>query len=166
MTLPPALHLRFDGEAFIPKAPRFAEKHYKAGETYRMVTEQERSRASHDHYFARLRDIWMNLPEMIAENFPSVEHLRKRALIDVGYYDEEIIDCGIRKGTVAVAAAIRKRDDFALVFVREQFVIIRVAKSQSLKAMGPQAFQDSKDKVLALVCEMVGVAPDQITAAA
>jgi hypothetical protein len=159
MTAIPPLVFTYDGEAMIPKVPRLADRHLVVGELYRMSVEEERSMASHRQYFAALHDLWLNLPEDVAENFPSEEHLRKRALIEAHYYDEEIIDCGSNKVAPNIAAAIRKRDDFALIFVRDQFVIIRTAKSQSLKAMGKKLFQQSKQDVLDIVSAMVGSKP-------
>lgn len=154
----------WNGEALEPW-PRFknlCDKELVIGEKYRIDIIEERSQRSHAHYFAQIHDIWLNLPENIASNYPSSEHLRKRALIEANFYDEEIIDCGSNKVAPNVAAAIRRRDDFALIFVRDQFVIIRTAKSQSKKAMGGDQFQGSKTKVLEIISEMIGVNPEEV----
>lgn len=157
MTTPRPLGCVWDGEAFVPKSPRFADRYYVVGETYMMAPHEERSTASHGHYFAALNEGWKNLRENDAERFPTPEHLRKRALVDAGFYDEEIIDCGTNKIAPVVGAAIRKRDDFAIIYIRDQFVIVRTAKSQSVRAMGKKEFEASKTAVLEIVANMVGV---------
>jgi len=162
MSHPPPLHCRWDGEAFAPLRPAVADKHFVVGEVYPLVVHEERSAASHNQYFAALHEAWLNLPETEADRFPSSEHLRKRALVDAGFYDEEIIDCGSNKVAPIVGAAIRKRDDFAVIFIRDQFVIVRTAKSQSKRAMGKAVFQKSKEAVLQIVAGMVRVEPQQL----
>ncbi len=162
MTMHP-LVFSWDGEAMVPKVPRLADRQFVVGETYRLAVQEERSAASHGHYFARLHELWLNLPEDVAENFPTEEHLRKRALIEAKFYDQDIIDCGSNKVAPTVAAAIRKRDDFALIHIQDQFVIVRTAKSQSIKAMGKDVFQKSKEAVLEIVEAMVGVKPAPVS---
>jgi hypothetical protein len=151
------LHCRWDGESFVPLRPKEADKHYVIGEVYPLIVHEERSAASHKQYFASLHEAWMNLPEAEADRFPSPDHLRKRALVEAGYFDEEIIDCGSNKVAPNVGAAIRKRDDFAVIFIRDQFVIVRSAKSQSMRAMGKAVFQKSKDAVLDIAWGLCGM---------
>lgn len=153
------IHCTWDGEAFVPLG-RFAkvcDRAFAAGQLYPLVVQEERSAPSHRQYFASLHEAWMNLPEDVAERFPTDTHLRKRALVEAGYFDEEIIDCGSNKVAPTVAAFVRKKDDFALIFVRDQFVIVRTAKSQSLRAMGKAVFQESKDKVLDIAWGLCGI---------
>lgn len=166
MNAPPPTAFTWDGDAMVPRSARFADRYFVVGETYTLVTHEERSKASHDHYFVRLGELFDNLPESVSQLYPSIEHLRKRALVDAGFYDEEIIDCGSNKVAPNVAAAIRKRDDFAVIFIRDQFVIVRTAKSQSMRAMKKGPWEDSKRKVLEIVEAMVGVKPDQVGNAA
>lgn len=64
---------------------------FTIGARYVLAPREERSSASHRHEFAWLREAWMNLPEHLAEQFPTETHLRKRALIEAGYYDETIV---------------------------------------------------------------------------
>lgn len=153
----------WDGEAMVPRSPRLADKAYCVGETYLLVPHEERTSATHNHEFAWLKDAWLNLPEALADQFPTQEHLRKRALIDGGFYNETIIDAGTNAAAIRVAAAIRQMDEFALVFVRGVHVIRRVAKSQSRRAMNKQEFQASKTAILEIVSGMIGVKPAQLT---
>lgn len=166
MNAPPPTSFTWTGDAMIPRSQRFADRYFVVGETYPMVVHEERSPASHSHYFAAVHEAWKNLPEEAAERFPSSEHLRKRALVEAGFYDEEIIDCGSNKIAPNVGAAIRKRDDFAIIFIRDQFVIVRTAKSQSKRAMGKKDFEASKAAVLEIVAGMVGVKSKELTSEA
>lgn len=138
---------------------------FVVGETYRLVQEEERSQATHNHEFAWLHDAWQNLPENVADLYPTPEHLRKRALIEAGYYNEEIIDTGSKAGALRVAASFRKREEFSLVIVRGAFVIIRSPKSQSRRAMKKAEFQASKSAIMEVIAAMIGVAPEALSQA-
>lgn len=152
----------WDGEVMRPVtsgAARRADRVFVVGETYPLVVHEDRSAASHNHYFAAIAEGWRNLPEALAAKIPSAEHLRKRALIDAGFCDEEIVDCGNQDIAKTVGATIRKHDDFAVIFIRDQFVIIRTAKSQSARSMNKADFQRSKEAVLEIVAGLIGVEP-------
>jgi hypothetical protein len=160
------LVFEWTGEAMVPLNPRAADRQYVVGERYRLEPREERSTAAHNHEFAWLHDAWLNLPETIADQYPSPEHLRKRALIQAGFYNEEIIDVGSKAGAIRVAASLRGIDDFALVLVRGPFVIRRAAKSQSRRAMNKQEFTASKAAIMEVIAGLIGVAPDQLGKAA
>jgi hypothetical protein len=152
----------WDGEHMVPKSQRLADKAYVVGEVYMLVAHEERSMASHSHEFAWLKEAWLNLPEALADQFPTQEHLRKRALIDAGFYDETIIDAGTNAAALRVASAFRSREEFSLVIVRGPAVVIRTAKSQSRRSMKKQEFQASKEAILEVVSGMIGVKPAQL----
>lgn len=157
---------RWSGEAMEPLA-RFhnvANAEFVIGETYRLVEENEQSDKSRAHEFAWLKEAWLNLPESLAEQYPSVEMLRKKALIASGFYDETVIDAGTRAAAQRVAQGVRSRpgETFSVIFVRDCFVVIRTAKSQSRRAMKAHEFQASKTAILETVAEMLGVAPDAL----
>lgn len=162
------LPFQWDGTSMTPTRgfAKRADEQFVIGETYRLTVEEQRSTATHNHEFAWLRDAWANLPEHLAAIYPSPEHLRKRALIDAGYYDETIIDAGTNAAALRVASAVRGFDDFALVIVQRQFVIRRVAKSQSKRAMNRQTFQESKQKIMDIIEDMIGVARGELARAA
>lgn len=158
----PALIFTWDGEAMVPKVPRLADKYFVVGETYPLAVQEGRSTATHNHEFAWLHDAWANLPEDLAELYPSAEHLRKRALIEAGFYDEQIVDAGSNAAAIRVASAFRSREEFSLVVVRGPLVVIRTAKSQSRRAMNKQEFQKSKTAILEIISGMVGVTPETL----
>lgn len=153
-----ALPYRWTGKVMEPERLHLCK--FVPGNTYWL--EKERSEDSHRHAFAWLRQAWKNLPEDFADQFPTSEHLRKAALIQAGYYDETIIDCESRDVAVQWASFARRKDDFAHIVVRGTLVVIREAKSQSRKAMGPAVFQASKEAVLGIVAHMIGVAPEDL----
>lgn len=153
----------WDGEAMIPRSPKLADKAYTVGESYLLVTHEDRSTATHNHEFAWLKDAWLNLPESLADQYPTPEHLRKRALIDADFYDETIVDAGTNAAALRVASAFRSREEFSLVIVRGPAVVIRTAKSQSRRSMNKKDFQASKTAILEVVSNMIGVKPEQLT---
>ena len=157
MTTPIAFS--WDGKSMVPLHPRRADRVYVVGERYTLVEHHERSHATHSHQFAWLKDAWMNLPEELADNYPTPEHLRKRALIDCGFFNETAIDCGSNAAALRVASHIRSKDDFAMVFVRGVFVIERTAKSQSRRAMDAKEFNASKQAILEHIAGMIGTEP-------
>lgn len=133
------------------------------GECVRLERHEERSGRSHNHFFAALNDAWLNLPEGEAERFPSAEHLRKWALIKAGYRNEITIACASRAEAIRKIADIKSLDDYAVAVARENVLIVYTAKSQSVKAMGKADFQASKDAVLGIIADLIGVAPDTLS---
>lgn len=155
---------QWSGEAMAP-LPRFAKRcdaELVIGEVYTLVAHEVRSQASHNAYFAAVSRAWQNLPEHLAERFPTAEHLRKYALIKTGYHDERSIVAASKAEAQRIAAFIRPLDDFAIVTVSEAVVTVYTAKSQSMRAMGKAVFQASKEAVLALLADMVGTTPDEL----
>lgn len=164
MTGPSPVTYRWDGDVMVP-LPRhhnLVNAQFTVGGLYRLVEESERSQLSHDHQFAWLTEAWRNLPDNLAELYPSPNHLRKRALIEAGYFDETVVDAGSNAAAIRVAAAFRAREEFAHVVVRGPMVAIRTAKSQSRRAMKAPEFQASKTAILEIVAGMIGVAPDEL----
>lgn len=155
----PPLAMTWDGEALRPRHPRRADQHLVVGQTYTLVEHQDRSQASHNHQFAWLAEAWRSLPETLADAIPSPEHLRKRALIETGWFDETLVDAGSQAAALRVAAFMRGSDDLAQIVTRGPLVARRVAKSQSVRAMGNAAFQKSKSDILGWVAGVLGVDP-------
>lgn len=144
--------LRYEGDGeFKPAAPywaRQADRDFVVGMTYRLVEHQERSMASHRHYFSALNEIWQSLPDELAALYPTVEHMRKALLIRESYADERSIVCSTKAEAVRIAAFVKPMDEYAIVVVREAVVKVYTAQSQSTKAMGAKVFQESKERVL------------------
>ena len=155
--------MHWDGEALRPRAgsywSRLADDRFVIGEQY-LVTEQlESSARSRSHFFAVLKDHWDSFPDALLERFPSVEHLRKYALIKSGFHNRESVVLGSHADAERVAAFMRPKDEFALVVVTECEVARYTAKSQRPAAMGRTEFQKSKDAVLDFCNKLLGIEP-------
>ncbi len=166
MTAP--IPFRWSGEAMVPAA-RFAkqcEKEFVIGEIYPMAVQEERSGVSHRHLFASIREAWLNLPDDLAEQFKTPEHLRKWALIEAGYADERTVVCSSKLEARKIAAFMRPMDEFAIVVARDSVIKVYTAKSQSTRAMNKRDFQESKTKVLDIISGLIGVTPEALSAQA
>jgi hypothetical protein len=131
-------------------------RQYVVGETYPLIPYEGRSQASHSHYFACVTEGWRNLPEILAERFPTVEHLRKYALIKTGYADERSFVCKSRAEAIRLAAFLEPIDNYAIIDAREATVKVYTAQSQSRAAMGARVFGESKTAVLQYISQLIG----------
>lgn len=156
----------WDGESMapLPRFQRLCDKQFVVGESYPLIVQEQRSRETHAHYFAALHDAWQNLPEDVAERFPTDEHLRKYALIRAGFADERSIVCSSKAEAQRIAAFIKPIDGYAIVVVKEATIKVYTAQSQSMRAMGKAEFQKSKQAVLDVVSGMIGVHAKELAA--
>ena len=138
--------------ALDPKVVRY----YDADSVYRLEPREERSSNSHRHYFSCINEAWSNLPETLAERFPTAEHLRKYTLIKAGYFDARTIVAASTAEAQRIAAFVRPLDEFAVVTAREATVAVYTARSQSVRAMGAKEFAASKNAVLDELASMIG----------
>jgi hypothetical protein len=150
---------RWTGTEMVPLRPRLADRQYVIGEEYSLVPHEDRSPASHRHFFAAVNEAWKSLPEDMADSFPTPDHLRKYALIRAGYRDERTIVASSRAEALRIAAFVKPMDEYALVSTAGSTVVVLTAKSQSERAMGRADFQASKDAVLTILADMLGVEP-------
>jgi hypothetical protein len=162
-----ALPFRWNGEAMevVRGFQKRADAAFVVGEVYRLEPVEDRSAASHRHYFAAVNEAWANLPEDQASRFPTPEHLRKWALIQAGYFDRREITCASKAEALRVAAFVTPMDPYAVVAVSGAAVAVLTARSQSVRAMGKAEFQRSKDAVLAVLADMLGVTTDALSRA-
>jgi len=126
-----------------------AEKLYGHGQ--QIVIEEvgiERTPESHRHYFARLRELWENLPEWLQDDFLDPEQLRKWALIKGGYCVKRQMTLRTNKEAVEAAALLTQLDRYAICEVQGRLLTVWLAKSQAMRAMGNAEFQRSKSDVL------------------
>lgn len=150
----------WQGDGFTPNGPyaqKLAAKVYTIGERYSLAPVYERSPESHRHFFALVREAFLNLRKEDAERFPTDTHLRKSALIKCGFYDRQEFLASSKAEAVRIAAFLRGTDDYAVVIVRGNVVERLTAKSQSNRAMPKDEFQRSKEAVLDYVKGMIGV---------
>lgn len=162
---PLALRYMGDGE-FRALHPRLADKALVIGEVHRWEIVSDRSADSHRHYFAVLNEAWQNLPEALAMDFPSPEHLRKWALIQSGYCTMTKLAFRTNADAVKAAAVMQALDDYAEIGIHENAVVMRRATSQNMRAMNRTVFQESKDKVLQAISHLVGADVTELKGAA
>lgn len=150
---------RWDGESFVPERghARRLDNVLVVGERYTLEVVEARSALSHRHYFAAVNEAWGNLPDPMAERFPTSEHLRKYALIKSGYADHRQLVAGSRAEALRLAAFVRPMDEYAVVGTEGAVVNVWTAQSQSMRAMGKARFQQSKDAVLDVLARFLGV---------
>lgn len=157
-------YYRWSGDVMEP-LPRFRHRaidQFVIGQTYRLMVEEERSQATHRHFFACVNESWKNLPDDLAQRFASAEHLRKWALIRSGFHDERTLVMETPADARRTAAFIAKLDDQGVIIVKGNIVSHYTAKSQAIWAMDRKTFQESKEAVLELVAEMIGLTSAQL----
>lgn len=148
----------WDGEAMrpLPAFTRRADQLYTVGERYILDAHEQRSAASHRHYFAAIREAWATMPEHETDRFPNPEALRKWALIKAGHCGTRTLVASSKAEAERLAAFTRPMDSEAIVTVRDAVVTVYTPRSQSSRAMDKQTFQKSKDDVLRVIAEMLG----------
>lgn len=164
MTASLPLLYRWTGEGMTP-LPRFmrqCDAEFVIGDIYLLARHEDRSAASHAHYFASVSEAWKNLPEHMSDRWPTADHLRKFALIQTGHRDERSIVCSSKAEARKLAAFIKPMDEYAVVAVSEAVVSVFTAQSQSMRAMGRAAFQRSKDDVLGCLAGLISVTPEAL----
>lgn len=156
----------WDGEAMTP-LPRFVrecERRFEVGKPYPLEVREARSSNTHRHYFAAISDVWSNLPDEIAQQFPTAEHLRKWALIKANYCDTRDHVCTSNAEARKLAAFIGPIDSYAIIEVRGPVIRLHTAKSQSVRSMDRRTFQESKQAVLEIISHLVGLTASDLSA--
>lgn len=164
MSAPP-ITFRWSGEAMEPvgRFSRECDQHFTVGETYTLVTQEDRSGNSHRRFFAIVNEAWKNLPEDLAERLPTPDHLRRYALIKAGFADQRQIVASSRAEALRLAAFVRPMDEYAVVSVDGLVVTVWTAHSQNMRAMGKERFKASVDGVEHVLGQMIGVAPEALS---
>ncbi len=152
-----ALVFYWSGEHMVPVLPRAAERMYVVGADYRLIPTEARSEKSNSHFFAAMNDVWGSLGHNMASRFPTATHLRKHALIEVGWVDEIVTACATNAEAERMAAVCRNVDDYAIVTVEGTLCTVYRAKSQKYEKMDRSEFQRSKKAALEWVADLIGV---------
>ncbi len=163
-----SIPFRWEGDSFAPM-PGFArrcDEMFVVGQVYRLVEQEDRSTASHNHYFACVKTAWENLGDEAARRFPTPDHLRKFALIRAGYANSVDFPCASRAEAVRWAGRLESQIEYAVVTVSEAVVTVWTAKTQSMRAMDKKTFQASKDAVLEVIAGLIGTDPATLSAQA
>jgi len=159
---------RWTGEVMQPVS-RFIKAcnlRFVVGEQYTLDEINDRSSASHNHYFACVEDAWLNLSEAQSQQFPTSEHLRKHALIACGYADMDSIVCDTKADAARTSVFSSQLDTYSIIVVRDCVVTRYTAKSQTKQSMKNKDFQESKTAVLEWVAALIEAKPDDLGKAA
>lgn len=122
---------------------------------------QEASDASRRQMFAVLNRAWQSLPEDLKETYPTMDALRKRALIQANFYDETIIEVGDAATAGRMVTSLRRQNDMSHVRIEGGHVFQRTAKS--IKDMDKETFEAAKQAIFEIVAELIGVTVDELT---
>ena len=150
---------QWDGDSLVPaeNIRRRMDGLMTVGETYLVEASEYRPRSinSHKHFFASLKDIHLTLPEGIAEQYPTVEHLRKKLLIQAGFY--KVKDHVAQSPEMAAFAAlcVEMSDEYCVSIADGCVVRVFTAKSQATDFMDNAEFQASKVAVLAAANDLL-----------
>lgn len=132
--------------------------HYEPGMGYLLHPAPLGSTPFERGFFAAVNEAWKNLPENKHEEYPTSEHLRKRALIKCGFYNlaEQVFDT---EKDAQRAAAIAKGDDEYCVVVASG-TCVRKYTAQSMKIRTTddrKKFKEMANAVLDLLSATIGV---------
>lgn len=163
MNLRPVL-CKFDLEEGVfrvhPDHLRIARRYYVHDEEYPMEVHEQRSSAAHKAYFASIKTAWKNLPESYRDEYPTPEHLRKRALVACGYCNTKTLNCTNGEMAERVMAFVKQFDEFAVVEIKESTVLVHTPMSQSMygpQRMDRETFHRSSEDVLECLAKILRI---------
>ena len=145
-----------------PQALRSCQERFSPGTVYAVEAIDERSHAAHARFFARINELWQNLPEIMQHDYPSSEHLRKRALIETGYATEQVHTCQTKAEAQRFAKLIRTREEFSIVIVSGDVIRIFAPMSQSFAEMGSKKFYQSAEAVEGWILALIDSAYKEV----
>ena len=159
MTIPSPCLVRWTGDSF-----EAAQRHAKAldaalviGQQYLIEIHEPHSEKNRRHFFAQLREIWMSLPEEIAERWPTDTAFRKAGLIACGFCKKTEAICATNRQAQDLAASFSRVDDYVVVDIRDRAIAVWTADSQKRSAMSQADFQASKTAVLEWAAAQIDV---------
>lgn len=138
---------------------RLAADSYGDGEIITLAPIEDRSPQSHRFYFAVINKAHANLPEGLAERFPTADALRYYALIRAGYRREHTKVFSSPSDAAMGAALVKPNNYDTIVNVAGNVVTIWSAESQSPREMPKERFEASKAAVFDVLASMIGVDP-------
>lgn len=149
--------LQYLGEdRFICRHRGRSDKELVIGETLTWEIVHQRSSATHRHLFACIKNAWDSLPEALAAEFPSPEHLRKWALIQIGHCTMTRLAFANNGEAMKAATLMRDIDGYAEIGVAGTAVVMRRAKSIAVRAVSRNEFGEIKDKLLTTLSQLIG----------
>ncbi len=146
----------WDGNAMIP-LPRFkrvCDAQFEVNEEYPLMIVENRSMASHNHFFAALHEGYLNLAEEYAQEFDSEEHLRAWCLCKEGFCTVETYVLNTAEDARKMRQAMKRENPITIIAVTGNVAKVYRPESQSIAAMKKERFEASKAAVLSRVASM------------
>jgi hypothetical protein len=138
----------------LPRFKRLCDQQFAINEEYPLVIVENRSMASHNHYFAALHEGYMNLAEEYAQEFVNEDHLRSWCLCKAGFCTTEIQVFDTPADARKFRMTFKRHAPLAIIKVEGNIVTIYEPESQSITSMKKERFEASKVAVLDLVASM------------
>lgn len=165
-----------DGRALIP-LDRFRtlfQRQFRVGEEYTMMPTADRSSKAQGLYFKCIKVAFENLPERWQRRhggpghnslarFPTETHLRRWCLIQEGFALHREIPCRDEDAAKVLVETLRDMDPYCVIQRRGDVLSVWLALSQDKHTMGKDMFQQSMDKVLGRLANMLDVSVDNLT---
>lgn len=159
----PILFVRVDNHMVpLPRFQRLFDEMYAIGEEYPLMPLEERSQASHNHYFAALTEAFDNLAEEYAQEFNGFDHFRDWCLCREGYCTSKRYVMNTAEDARIFRDAMKEDNANAIIRIEGNVATVYRPMSQSRPAMKKQLFEDSKRDVLARAASMARTTPTQL----
>lgn len=136
---------------------RVVASKYQDGMGYLLEPASLGSTPAEKAFYAEVNNAWKQLPESMQADYPSANHLRKRALIKCGFFDVVETVCDTEDDAKRAAALVRG-DEFAVVVVNG--TVVRKYTPMSMKVRTKkdrEQFRIMADAVLGLLADTLGV---------
>lgn len=117
---------------------------------------KEHSDPQRRRFFAIVREVWVNLPESLSQQYPDSEVLRKTALCRTGWCDVQTVVAGNKAAALEFAAVIRRIDRYAIVDVQGTVVMVFTARSMQKRQCPKKQFGEVSGKVLDWLSNLIG----------
>jgi hypothetical protein len=154
----------WDGNVMIP-LPRFkrlCDSQFAINEEYPLMIVENRSMASHNHYFAALHEAYQNLAEEYAQEFVNEDHLRSWCLCKAGFCTTDVHVFDTPGDAKKFRMAFKRNMPMAIIKVEGNIVTIYEPESQSMAAMKKERFEASKTAVLDIAATMARTTPAEL----
>jgi len=155
------------GEAMVPtpESLPLCMRQFDKGALYQMRAMRERSVKSHNEFMALVKEAFDNLPEHLASRFPTVSRLRYWCLAKCGYCAEKTRIFQTRHDAKVFEDYVIESSTTSYCQVEGNVAMIWTPTSQRYKydpEMDYEEFEKSKEAVLELLADMIGVHPREL----
>lgn len=158
------INVQWDGQGLIPtrySRPQ-AERQFQFGRTYRVEVVEFRSPESHKHFFACLNTAFDNLPEAHANRWRTPDELRKWCLCQTAFRDTQEFHAASHAEAIRLATHFAQMREFSVCEIRDNMVLRHTPHSQDYAHMAAREFQQSKDAVLDVLANILGVPAEDL----